>query len=62
MNTNMWDHPFTEKHLNVLCYELHMEVIPPVSKKLACGDTGVGAMAEVPTIVNHVKMNFGLTE
>ncbi|CAG8569005.1 6130_t:CDS:2 [Paraglomus brasilianum] len=62
MNTNMWEHPFTEKHLKVLVDELHMEVIPPVSKKLACGDTGVGAMAEVPTIVNYVKMKFGLTE
>ena len=28
-----------------------VEVIPPVSKKLACGDTGVGAMAEVEDIV-----------
>jgi phosphopantothenoylcysteine synthetase/decarboxylase len=26
-------------------------VVPPVAKKLACGDTGVGAMAEVPQVV-----------
>lgn len=30
-------------------------IVPPVSKQLACGDVGVGAMAEVPTIVAAVR-------
>jgi phosphopantothenoylcysteine decarboxylase len=31
-----------------------LRVVPPVSKRLACGDVGVGAMAAVPEIVNAV--------
>ena len=40
MNTNMWMHPFTSKHLGVLREMLSFQVIEPISKKLACGDTG----------------------
>lgn len=50
MNTNMWHHPATAKHL-ALIQEYGFEVIPPISKELACGDVGMGAMAEVDTIV-----------
>ncbi|GAN10121.1 phosphopantothenoylcysteine decarboxylase [Mucor ambiguus] len=46
MNTSMWHHPFTVKHLEVLENVLDYKIIQPISKKLACGDTGVGAMAE----------------
>ena len=28
-----------------------VHAVPPVSKKLACGDVGVGAMAEVQDII-----------
>ncbi|CAG8448910.1 10009_t:CDS:2 [Ambispora leptoticha] len=58
MNTNMWNHPFTAKHLKVLVEELGYIVVPPISKKLACGDLGVGAMAEYVTIVNYVRENL----
>eukprot|EP01006_Ploeotia_vitrea_P043392 TRINITY_DN66724_c4_g4_i1.p2 TRINITY_DN66724_c4_g4~~TRINITY_DN66724_c4_g4_i1.p2 ORF type:complete len:207 (-),score=84.97 TRINITY_DN66724_c4_g4_i1:499-1119(-) len=54
MNTLMWDHPLTAKHLAVLTNELNITVVPPVSKTLACGDTGVGAMASVDDIANAV--------
>ena len=60
MNTLMWDSPFTSKHLQVLEEVLHATVIPPVSKTLACGDTGVGAMANVEDIVQVVKEKLGL--
>ncbi|HMF18519.1 MAG TPA: flavoprotein [Gemmataceae bacterium] len=33
---------------------LKFRIVPPVSKRLACGDVGVGAMAAVPEIVNAV--------
>jgi len=56
MNTMMWEHPFTEKHLAQLA-ALGVHVISPTTKKLACGDTGMGAMAEVDTIV-HIIENF----
>ena len=41
MNTRMWEHPFTAKHLSVLCKELGYQEIPPVFKTLACGDSGL---------------------
>lgn len=44
MNTFMWESPFTEQHLAV-CRRLGATVVPPVSKRLACGDVGAGAMA-----------------
>jgi phosphopantothenoylcysteine decarboxylase len=37
-------------------------LIPPQSKRLACGDTGVGAMAEVLTIAEEVRRWAGLFE
>eukprot|EP00897_Mesotaenium_endlicherianum_P005532 jgi/Mesen1/5006/ME000025S04402 len=49
MNTLMWDSPFTARHLASL-EELGFQVIPTVSKKLACGDVGNGAMAEPASI------------
>jgi phosphopantothenoylcysteine decarboxylase len=44
MNAHMWTHPLTARHLTVL-RELHMIVLDPVVKLLACGDRGQGAMA-----------------
>ncbi|CDS07569.1 hypothetical protein LRAMOSA01518 [Lichtheimia ramosa] len=55
MNTNMWMHPFTARHLGVLQELLKFQVISPISKTLACGDTGVGAMEEPSVIVAKVK-------
>ncbi|XP_075978284.1 phosphopantothenoylcysteine decarboxylase [Anticarsia gemmatalis] len=50
MNTRMWEHPITSQQIATLKQWGHIE-IPPISKKLMCGDTGIGAMAEVSTIV-----------
>ncbi|KAI8099094.1 flavoprotein [Halteromyces radiatus] len=54
MNTNMWVHPFTSKHLSVLEDTFDFKIVAPISKTLACGDTGVGAMAEPETIAARV--------
>lgn len=54
MNTRMWNHPITSKQIAAL-KEWGYEEIPPINKKLMCGDTGVGAMAEVDTIVQKIK-------
>lgn len=54
MNTSMWNHPFTAKHLTILRDILGFKIIDPISKKLACGDTGLGAMAESTFISNYV--------
>ncbi|CAH2036138.1 unnamed protein product [Thlaspi arvense] len=55
MNTLMWNNPFTERHL-VLLDELGITLIPPITKKLACGDYGNGAMAEPSLIYSTVRL------
>lgn len=59
MNTLMWDHPLTAKHVQG-ARELGYEVMGPVEKKLACGDTGRGAMTEWSDIVQLVVDKFAL--
>lgn len=54
MNTHMWDHPLTAMHLNSLT-NLGVTTIQPVSKLLACGDKGTGALATVPTIIEAIR-------
>jgi phosphopantothenoylcysteine decarboxylase len=77
MNTLMWEHPLTLRHLRQLAAEAgagampdqlndeelmdwinrncpRRHIVPPISKRLACGDVGVGAMAEVGEIVKAV--------
>lgn len=51
MNTRMWSHPITAQHISILKSWGYTEV-PCVEKTLICGDTGLGAMAEVQTIVD----------
>ncbi len=78
MNTLMWEHPFTRKHLRAVAADFGagdlpteldeealvaainelargLRVVGPISKQLACGDVGVGAMAEVPEVVAAVR-------
>ncbi|XP_009592930.1 phosphopantothenoylcysteine decarboxylase HAL3 [Nicotiana tabacum] len=57
MNTLMWNNPFTEKHLMAID-ELGISLIPPVSKRLACGDYGNGAMAEPSLIFQAVRLYY----
>jgi phosphopantothenoylcysteine decarboxylase len=76
MNTLMWQHPLTARHLRQLAadatgrpvpdlpsegvidwinaHAATLRVVPPITKELACGDVGVGAMAEVETVVAAV--------
>lgn len=53
MNTAMWEHPITSRQLAEIC-RWGVRIIPPVSKVLACGDVGNGALAEIETIVAAV--------
>jgi phosphopantothenoylcysteine decarboxylase len=78
MNTLMWEHPMTLRHIRQVGGDMGsnfipetmeldeamgiinhtspcLRVVPPVSKRLACGDVGVGAMAEVSEIVAAVE-------
>lgn len=49
MNTRMYEHPLTREQINKLTSWGYHE-IPCISKTLMCGDTGIGAMAEIETI------------
>ena len=78
MNTMMWDHPATARHLrqlmqdhgggvpiphldaealsdtiNSICTTLR--IVKPVSKRLACGDEGMGGMAPLEEIVAAIE-------
>ncbi|MDW8244143.1 MAG: flavoprotein [Thermogemmata sp.] len=78
MNTLMWEHPWTCRHLQAIGQDAGLDagpplddalelinrinaqcprlrVVPPVVKTLACGDTGLGAMAEIEAIVAFVQ-------
>jgi len=53
MNTMMWDSPITRKQLSFM-EELGATVVDPVVKTLACGDTGMGALAPIEDIVKKM--------
>ncbi|QDS76368.1 hypothetical protein FKW77_003270 [Venturia effusa] len=61
MNPAMWNHPVTKKHMDVLHNEWGVgvadgwiEVLGPIDKTVACGDSGVGAMMEATDIVKRI--------
>ncbi|SPO32151.1 related to Phosphopantothenoylcysteine decarboxylase [Ustilago trichophora] len=60
MNTAMWMHPLTERHVGFVKEALGYKVLGPVQKKLACGDTGLGAMVEWSVLVHDVVEKYGL--
>ncbi len=78
MNTLMWQHPLTRRHLRMLGVDAgaahvpgHLDelgvidaindrsrtlrIVPPQVKNLACGDIGVGAIAEADSIIAAVN-------
>jgi phosphopantothenoylcysteine decarboxylase len=77
MNTLMWEHPATARHLRQIAEDLGasapastalpylvewinrrampLRVVAPVSKRLACDDVGVGAMAPRDAILDAVR-------
>lgn len=53
MNTQMYENPVTKDNLKLL-EKYNMEVIQPVSGRLACGDTGAGKMQEPDVLFQYV--------
>ncbi|CAJ0964573.1 unnamed protein product [Ranitomeya imitator] len=53
MNTAMWDHPITTEQIERLRNFGYIE-IACIEKTLMCGDKGLGAMAEVGSILEKV--------
>jgi len=68
MNTAMWRHPITKKQIKILEEEWGVdgtqdgwvEVLRPIQKTLACGDTGDGAMREWNEVVSVIEARLGL--
>lgn len=60
MNTLMYEHPLTAQHIRTIREVIGYHVLGPVSKGLACGDVGVGAMVEWRDIVLSVVERFHL--
>lgn len=54
MNTAMWNHPVTNENIAKLESWGYIHV-QPIAKRLACGDTGCGAMQEVKEIAKIVR-------
>lgn len=54
MNTKMYDNPITQNNLKQL-HEVGYQEIVPRSSRLACGDVGRGALADLTTILKTVQ-------
>lgn len=60
MNTLMYEHPLTSQHLRIIREVIGYNIVGPISKGLACGDIGIGAMLEWRDIVRIVVDRFDL--
>lgn len=54
MNTEMWFQPVVQRNLRWLMELQRHTLIPPISKRLACGDVGVGGLAEPADILTAI--------
>ncbi|CAE7208439.1 unnamed protein product [Rhizoctonia solani] len=61
MNTHMYEHPLTARHLEIIQDIIGYTVIGPIGKALACGDIGMGAMTEWSDIVQLVVSQWSLS-
>ncbi len=55
MNTRMWENPITARQLEEVKRYYRVTVIPPVAKRLADGDTGMGGLADDETIIRALE-------
>jgi len=55
MNTEMWHNPVVQRNIDWLHDLGRYRLVGPVSKKLACGDVGLGAMAEPDEILARIE-------
>ncbi len=56
MNTRMWEHPAVQRNLRTLKNDLgaRLHLIAPQEKQLACGEWGIGAMADPAQISEQI--------
>ncbi len=51
MNTAMWEQPVTQRNLRWLADLQRHAIVAPTEKRLACGDVGVGGLADIDDIL-----------
>jgi phosphopantothenoylcysteine decarboxylase/phosphopantothenate--cysteine ligase len=61
MNVNMWEHPATQKSVEIL-RERGVKVLPPEEGYLACGMTGAGRLTSVESIAQAVLATLGVSD
>lgn len=54
MNTAMYKNPVTQRNIRLLS-ELGFQFVEPREAKLACGELGMGALADIETILSAVR-------
>jgi phosphopantothenoylcysteine decarboxylase len=56
MNTRMWEHSAVQENIRTLRrrHKDHLMLVGPVAKTLACGETGIGAMADIVQITKLI--------
>src|SRR5690606_4148527 len=55
MNTKMWEHPVVQRNLRWIEELGRYTIVAPTHKRLACGDVGVGGLAEVADIAAAIE-------
>jgi len=58
MNVRMWHHPATQRNLQTLKDD-GVHFVGPNSGPMACGETGLGRMAEVDEIIASIQAHLG---
>ncbi len=56
MNTHMWENPITQRNKRWLEDSGRHRIVAPVEKRLACGDVGVGALADTADILRAIGL------
>lgn len=54
MNTQMWLNPLTQRNVDILRQAPRFQWVGPTTKRLACGDEGIGALAEPEDILKAI--------
>ena len=53
MNTHMWENPSTLRNRQLIEETQRYQVVSPVEKRLACGDVGIGGLADPELILEE---------
>lgn len=55
MNTHMWAHPMTQRNVTIITDSARFKWEMPVEKRLACGDFGIGGLADPAVILRRCE-------